>query len=60
MKNAYNEYKTTYYKNAEKMERAKAMCKIAREQGNKELERKFRKEYLNLKSEIDATLYNII
>ena len=49
-----------FNKNVEKMERAKAMYEIAVKQGNKDLARKYRKEYIELKSEIDVYALQII
>ena len=42
------------------MSRAKALAEIARKQGNTELARKYRREYIDLKSEIDAYAMQII
>lgn len=49
-----------FKKNAEKMERAKAMYEIAAKQGNKDLARKYRSEYIELKSEIDTYALQLI
>lgn len=49
-----------YKKNVERMERAKAMYEIATKQGNKDLARKYRSEYIELKSEIDMYALQLI
>lgn len=49
-----------YKKNAERMETVKTMYKIAMKQGNKELARKYRAEYTELKSEIDTYALQLI
>lgn len=49
-----------FKKNAEKMERAKAMYEIAVKHGNKDLARKYRNEYIEFKSEIDAYALQLI
>lgn len=53
-------FSKAYQENAEKMNRAKALAEIARKQGNTELARKYRHEYIELKSEIDAYAIQII
>lgn len=53
-------FSKAYQENAEKMNRAKALAEIARKQGNTELARKYRREYIELKSEIDAYAMQII
>lgn len=53
-------FSKAYQENAEKMNRAKALAEIARKQGNTELARKYRREYIELKSEIDAYSMQII
>lgn len=53
-------FSKAYQENAEKMNRAKALAEIARKQGNTELARKYRREYIELKSEIDAYAIQII
>lgn len=53
-------FSKAYQENAEKMNRAKALAEIARRQGNTELARKYRREYIELKSEIDAYAMQII
>lgn len=54
------QFSETYKKNAERMETLKVMYNIAMKQGDKELARKYRREWSALKSEIDATLFPII
>lgn len=49
-----------FNKNIEKMERVKALYEIAVKQGNKDLARKYRKEYIELKSEIDVYALQLI
>lgn len=49
-----------YNKNAEKMERARALAEIARKNGNRELERKHRAQYAELKAEIDMYALQLI
>lgn len=53
-------FSKAYQENADKMNRAKALAEIARKQGNTELSRKYRREYIELKSEIDAYAMQII
>lgn len=53
-------FSKAYQENAEKMNRAKALAEIARKQGNTELARKYRREYIELKSEVDAYAMQII
>ena len=53
-------FSKAYQENAEKMNRAKALAEIARKQGNTELARKYRREYIELKSAIDAYAIQII
>lgn len=53
-------FSKAYQENADKMNRAKALAEIARKQGNTELARKYRREYIELKSEIDAYAMQII
>lgn len=53
-------FSKAYQENAEKMNRAKALAEIARKQGNTELARKYRREYIEIKSEIDAYAIQII
>lgn len=53
-------FSKAYQENAEKMNMAKALAEIARKQGNTELARKYRREYIELKSEIDAYAMQII
>lgn len=49
-----------FKKNAERMNTAKTMFEIATKQGNKELARKYRAEYIELKSEIDTYALQLI
>ena len=53
-------FSKAYQENAEKMNRAKALAEFARMQGNTELARKYRREYIELKSAIDAYAIQII
>ena len=60
-KNARKEnFSKAYQENAEKMYRIKTIAEIARKQGNKELARKYRREYIELKSEIDTYTIQMI
>lgn len=53
-------FSKAYQDNAEKMNRLKALAEIARKQGNKELARKYRREYIEIKSEIDTYTIQLI
>lgn len=53
-------FSKAYQENAEKMNRLKALAEIARKQGNKELARKYRREYIEIKSEIDTYTIQLI
>ena len=60
-KNARKEnFSKAYQENAEKMYRIKTLAETARKQGNKELARKYRCEYIELKSEIDTYAIQMI
>lgn len=53
-------FSKAYQENAEKMNRLKALAEIARKQGNKDLARKYRREYIEIKSEIDTYTIQLI
>ena len=55
-----DKFKETYKKNAEKMQIAKAMYEAAMKRGDVKTARKYRAEYLDLKSEIDMYAIQII
>jgi hypothetical protein len=55
-----DKFTEVYKKNAEKMEMAKTMYETAMKQGNTELARKYRKQYTELKSEIDTFALQLI
>ena len=54
------QYTEIYRKNADRMARAKAMCEAAAKRGDRELARKYRNEYSELKAEIDTIVYQMI
>lgn len=56
----YEKFKEVYNRNAEKMELAKTMYESAMKRGDKETARKYHKEYVELKSEIDMYAIQLI
>lgn len=57
---AEEKFSETYKKNAERMYALKTLMETARDRGDRELERKYRKEYTAIKSEIDMYALQII
>lgn len=57
---AEKKFSETYKKNAERMYALKTLMETARDRGDRELERKYRKEYTAIKSEIDMYALQII
>ncbi len=57
---AEEKFSETYKKNAERMYALKTLMENARDRGYRELERKYRKEYTAIKSEIDMYALQII
>lgn len=55
-----DKFTEVYKKNAEKMEMAKTMYETAMKQGNIKLARKYRRQYTELKSEVDTFALQLI
>lgn len=53
-------YSNTYKNNYDKMQVLAALAKYAERRGDKELARKYRRQYVDLKSEIDFYAFNLI
>lgn len=53
-------YSNTYKNNYDKMQVLSALAKYAERRGDKDLARKYRREYTELKSEIDFYAFNLI
>lgn len=60
MTDTKNKFSEAYRKNVEKMQIAKVSAEMAKKRGDKALSKKYRREYLDLKAEIDMHCIKII